>query len=291
MKCPYCGAEEIVKYGLRTLAKGKKQRYGCRGCGKHFSFEEAYANPKLLYFDIETSPIRADVWKAGKTYVNPDFIIQDWFVLAWAAKWVCDDQMHSRVLLPREIKRANDRRIVGHLWNLFDAADVIIGHNSRNFDIKRMNWRFLIHGLRPPSPYKTVDTLQVAKYVFGATSNKLDFLTKQLGLNGKMQHTPDLWQRCMNGDSEALRTMREYNEIDVLEGESLYLKMRPFMRNHPNMGLYYETEELRCRNCGMTTVDKIGKYHTPAQTYIAWRCKCGAVGRTEERLPGKELLK
>jgi len=288
MICPTCGSNRSrgarTDKGIRKLfPDNNANRRQCVKCGRIWKLYEK--NPKLLYFDIETAPVVAYTWGAHKQYINPDNIIDDWFIMAWAAKWVCTSSMFSHVVSVREVKNCDDSRIIKPLWDLFNEADIIIGHNSDRFDIKRMNWRWAMHDYKPPRPYKTVDTLKAARSVWGATSNKLDFLTKQLGLNGKLETQKGLFHKCKEGDAKALRELRKYNEIDVLEGESLYLKVRPWMKHHPNMGLYYETNQERCKNCGGTDLDydRNKPVVTTANTYVCWTCvNCGAHGRTPE---------
>lgn len=283
MICPTCGKDNSTKAGWSIFKDSREQRYRCKSCGR--KWKNIGKNPKLLYFDIETAPIVAYTWGAHKQYINPSNIIEDWFVMAWAAKWVCTSSMFSYVVNVKEVKNCDDSRIIKPLWDLFNQADIIIGHNSDRFDIKRMNWRWAMHNYTPPRPYKTVDTLKAARSVWGATSNKLDYLTKNLGLNGKMETQSGLFWKCKEGDAQALRELRKYNEIDVLEGESLYLKVRPWMKNHPNMGLYYETDTSRCKNCGSTDLDydRLMPVVTAANVYVCWTCiNCGANGRTPE---------
>ena len=146
-----------------------------------------------------------------------------------------------------------------------------------------MNWRWMVHGYKPPKPYKTVDTLKELRKVAAPTSRSLDYVTKALHMNGKMKHRPELFQECKQGKGEALRELRKYNEIDVLEGESLYLYIRPWMKSHPNMGLYYQDEKERCRNCGSVDLDYDDKHpvHTTVNSFVCWTCNtCGAHGRT-----------
>jgi len=281
MICPTCGADDSRQAGWSILKDSRNKRHKCKQCGRVWAIAER--QPKLLYFDIETSPVKTWTWGAHKRYINPDDIIEDWFVMGWAAKWVCTSSMFSYVVNTKEVKKCDDRRIMKPLWDLFNEADVIIGHNSDRFDIKRVNWRWAIHGYKPPRPYKTVDTLKAVRSVWGATSNKLDYLTKHLGLDGKMETQKGLFKKCREGDGAALRELRRYNEVDVLEGESLYLKVRPWMKNHPNMGLYYETNQARCKNCGSQDldIDENETVKTAVNSYYCWVCvNCGANGRT-----------
>ena len=289
MNCPSCGnsrSRTARSSGVKGLfPNSNANERQCTKCGR--KWKEYEKNPRLLYFDIETAPVRieADVWDIWDVHIRPENVKEDWFVLGWAAKWVCHSYIYSYVLRPSEAKKGNDKRILKPLWDLFNQADIIIGHNVDRFDVKKMNWRWIVNDFEPPMPYKTVDTLKELAKVAAPTSKSLDFVTKALNLNGKMKHRSGLFKECKAGDGNALRELRQYNEVDVTEGESLYLKLRPWMKSHPNMGLYYEDTEERCRNCGSTDLDYDREHpvRTSVNSFVCWTCKvCGAHGRTPE---------
>ena len=291
--CPSCGsdknrASKKPKGIKRLFPESNADERQCTSCGRKWKLYEK--NPKLLYLDIETSKIRVtkDIWP-DQLYEGvrfyPDDIEQDWFVMGWVAKWVCTSYVYSYIVRPSEAKKRNDARILKPLWDLFNQADIIAGHNSNKFDIKKVNWRWMVHGYTPPKPYKQIDTLVEMRKIANPTSKALDYLTKALHMNGKLKHDPDLFDKCMAGDGPSLRQLREYNEVDVSEGESLLLKIRPWMKNPPNMGLYYEGDDERCKNCGSVDLDYDRKNPviTSANAYVCWTCKtCGAHGRTPE---------
>ena len=286
MNCPTCGSNKSRK---ALVKKGKKKLFPqlnlderqCTQCGRTWSIYGR--NPKLLYFDIELSHTIYSLWGCGKQYVSSKRIKKDWIVLSYAAKWVCTDSLFSKVMRPREIKNWDDKRLVKGLWDLFNQADIIIGHNLNGFDIKKMNWRFEMCGLGVTTPYRVVDTLTIARRVFGSPAD-LNYLAKRFDLNGgKNPMCEDDWDRCEAGDPEALRKMREYNENDVIIGEGVYLRLRKWDKYHPNMGLYYETNKARCKNCGSwdLDIDYNNTVTTSANTWACWTCKnCGACGRS-----------
>jgi len=88
-----------------------------------------------------------------------------------------------------------------------------------------------------------------------------------------------LWKSCLNGDKEALDKMREYNINDVLILEENYLRVRPWIKNHPNIGLFVDNNKLTCANCGSTNLVKANSnYTTTVNSYETYRCKnCGAI--------------
>ena len=88
---------------------------------------------------------------------------------------------------------------------ILDEADIIIAHNGDRFDLRKIKARFLSNGIMPPMPYKTIDTLKVARKEFALTSNKQDYITKLLGVQEKLDTDFQLWVDCMDGYIDALK--------------------------------------------------------------------------------------
>ena len=201
-------------------------------------------------------------------------------------------------LKPKEIKDANDKRIIQGLWNLFDEADVIVAHNLDKFDEKRSKTRFLKHELGLPSPYSKVDTLKVARRNFNIISNRLDYIGKNfLGIGGKLDTPRGLWQAVDNCEDGAMDTMVEYCERDVTLLEDVYLHLRPYHRQHPNIALMEEDNgEMRCKTCASSELTECGEHKTMVAAYTAYRCgDCGSIsyGRKTQidRDHAKNILK
>jgi len=162
--------------------------------------------------------------------------------LSFAYKWLGEKKIHVHALPDYPAYKRDkecDSDLTAQLWELFDRADIVVAHNGDRFDIRKSNARFLAHGFIPPSPYKSVDTLKLAKKHFRFDSNKLDDLGKYLGVGRKLPHTgPHLWFGCMGGDPKAWALMRRYNAQDVALLERVYLKLRPWATTHPNLSHY-----------------------------------------------------
>ena len=248
-------------------------------------------NVKVLLLDIETAPILASIWRLWKQSVNQTQVESDWFCLTWAAKWLFDTKVYSDKLTPEEVEDENDGRIMKEIWNLVDEADIIITHNGDMFDLPRLNTRFLIHRFPPPSPYQSVDTLKAAKKSFAFSSNKLDYINEILNLNGKVEHNGfSLWRRCMKGEPAALREMEAYNRNDVNILEELYLELRPWIKGHPNIGIYSDENQSACPICGSPEIRKEkGAYRTAVSVFEVFRCqKCKGIGRFRKTIVPKE---
>jgi uncharacterized Zn finger protein len=91
-----------------------------------------------------------------------------------------------------------------------------------------------------------------------------------------------LWEKCYKGDKQALDTMEEYNIGDVRILEETYLRIRAWIKPHPNLGLFILDEHgEHCPSCGSHELQEQGKqYVTTANKYVQLRCvNCGSVGR------------
>lgn len=237
--------------------------------------------PKVLIFDIETSPMETYVWRLGKQYVGPDNVIKDWSILSWSAKWLFQPDVMSAVVTTQEAKDRTEESIIHGIWNLLDQADIIIAHNGKRFDTPKLNTKFILHGFNPPRPYQEIDTKQAAYKHFDFASTSLKFLNRLFNLEQKFETTYGLWVRAVNGDASALKEMVEYNAQDVVALEELYLMLRPWIKSHPNMNLYVNTDKSVCPNCGFLDLHWNGTYVTPAGKYKSFRCAdCGAIGRS-----------
>lgn len=232
-------------------------------------------SPRVLFFDIENAPSLGwfyDLWKEGNIVGTKS----DQYFLSVAYKFLGDKKVRSFSLPDFKGYKPgseNDKALVKELWKLFDEADIIIAHNGDRFDIRKTNARFAYYNLPPPSPYKTIDTLKVAKRYFNFVSYKLDNLGDHLGYGRKIVHTGfDLWQGCMNGDPKAWKHMVKYNKRDVELLEKIYLHLRPWITNHPNLGVLLN-ESHACPACGSTDLMKMGTDMTQTGRVQQYQCK------------------
>ncbi len=96
-----------------------------------------------------------------------------------------------------------------------------------------------------------------------------------------METNFELWKNCVAGDEQALKYMQDYNVGDVETLEEVYLKLRPWIKSHPNLGLYLESDGPICPNCGSDELHWTDKYYyTQTGKYQTFRCQCGAYGRS-----------
>ena len=273
MVCPHCTGTYCRKKGIRN----KKQRAKCLSCKRQFCYplDESPSKPnqfaKILIFDIETSLMKVFVWGLYKQFIPHTNIIDDWYVISWAAKWLYDDEVQSDVLKSEEAINRDDSRVLESMWNLLNEADIVIAHNGDRFDLRKLNWRFINNEMDPPTPFRSIDTLKIARKEFAAPSYKLDFLTKNFGLHTKLTTDFQLWVDCMEGDKDRLGEMSTYNKRDVVALEDVYLKIRPYIKNHPNLGVLADMDI--CSNCGSEHIEETDSvYLTSSNKFIVYRC-------------------
>lgn len=235
-------------------------------------------NQKILLFDIENSPNTAYVWGLWEQTISNDMVKSPWYMLCWSAKWLDDKKIYSSALIdfPKAYNKdsENDKEILKVLWKLLNEADIVIGHNCKNFDVRKSNARFIMNGMTPPSPYKVIDTLEVARKYFFFTSNKLDNLGKYLKVGQKIETGGfKLWQQCMQGNKQAWHKMVTYCKNDVILLEKIYKKLLPYIQNHPNLAVYLDDETMICPKCGSKNIKKEGYTYTTIGKYQQYSCK------------------
>jgi hypothetical protein len=181
--------------------------------------------------------------------------------------------------------------MVKKAWELLDEADAVIHYNGVKFDLPTLNREFLMLGMTPPTPYVSIDLYTTVRSKFRFVSNKLDFVCRELGIGAKTQHKGfRLWTGCMDGDPDSLATMEEYNIQDIALLTPLYTRLRPWIRNHPNVALYDENvlsedgtsplERRSCTKCGSLNLQSRGYKATTTQVYRQFRCNdCGSWSR------------
>ena len=230
---------------------------------------------KILIYDLEVSPILGwtySLWDARVIKVE-----RQAFIMSVSYRWYGEKKIHHESLAGNPSLGYDDcdKGLVRIIRDLFDDADIVVAHNANRFDNKVATAAFLRHDLTPPSPYKTVDTLRVARGISKFPSNSLDSLCETFGIGRKSTTTHrELWHACLQGDAKAWDKMRIYNNQDVELLTKLYEKFLPYIRNHPNLGDITRVDGA-CPKCGKTDLDKRGfnDARIPKQRY---RCKnCG----------------
>lgn len=254
------------------------------------------SNPKVILLDIETSPIMGYTWSTFDANVLK--ILEPSKILSVSWK-----ELHSPTVNVKAISDysgykkgvIDDTKLVKEIWKVLDEADVVVAHHGDRFDLPKLNARFVWYGLNAPSIYKTIDTKKVASRYFKFDSNSLNNLGSYLNLGKKVENGGfDLWVRCIAGDKEAWALMKDYNKQDVVLLEKVYLKLRPYIENHPNLNLLSDKPkgDISCPTCQSSNVTKRG--FSTTLTGRKQRYQCGDCGSWSsgsfERVTNKQAI-
>jgi len=251
------------------------------------------SKPKILYLDIETAPILGYVWGLWDNNLALNQVKKDWFILSFSAKWA--DDPSNKIIYRDQRNQKNiedDSSLLKEIWNLLNECDIIVTQNGKRFDSKKINARFILNGMKPPAPYKHIDTHQIAKKHFGFTSTKLEYMSEKLCSKYKKQkHAKfsgfELWRECLSNNPEAWKEMEKYNKYDVLSLQELHEKLSPW-DNSINFNLYHDGVDHVC-NCGSKKLVKRGFAYTKVGKFRRFVCKvCGTWSKSSKNLFTKE---
>lgn len=239
---------------------------------------------KILFIDIETRPSIAYTWGLWNVNIGIDQIIEPGRMICWAAKWYGSDE----TMFSSEWDDGAEA-MVQKAWKLLDEADIIVHFYGSRFDIPHLNAEFLKHGLTPPSPFKQVDLKTAVSKTFRFPSNKLQFVSQVLGLEGKEEHEGfKLWSKVIDGDKDAQKRMETYNIRDTVLLEEVYEILLPWLPNHPHRHLYEGQGD--CPRCGHDEVFTSGYSYTRLSKFVQYKCEaCGSFFRSGKRLEGAKI--
>ena len=244
--------------------------------------------PRICFYDIETSLAKSYHFQQWKVNLSQKQKIQESHLLSHAWAWG-DGEVTGSILTREEMLAHDPERLVLECWSLLDNCDILVAHNGKRFDVKKVNGYFLQYGMPPPSPYRVIDTLLIAKQKFALPFNSLAYLAEFLGVEQKIDTGGvDLWIQCDQGNQEALDKMNEYCMGDIITLRGVYNRLIGWSNDGVNLALYSD-HGASCPHCSSDDVSVIqGKYaHTVARKYQVYRCEdCGAVLRSN-RMEGK----
>lgn len=242
---------------------------------------------RILYYDIETTNLS---WlvnsyspKLYSNYLSHKDLVRDQTILSVAWNWFHEgDRVHCVSIKPSD--PFNDKGVVSHFHSIMQQADIVIGHNSDNFDFKKLNGKFIKYRLDPIffEPRHNIDTLKLARKYIGTPYKNLEYLCKEYEL-GSQKEDPPNWKLVMEGDEDEIRKMRQYNKSDILAGKELYLLFRPYHKHHPDVAAIQDLRDvagvkiLACKHCGdPNNLIQNGNYYNRARTKKKKRYQCNS---------------
>lgn len=226
---------------------------------------------RRLFMDIETSPNVVLSWRIGfKINLEHSNILRERAIICIGYKWEGEKQVYAL----RWDENQDDKVMLENFLKIANEADEIVMHNGDKFDLPWVKTRCLFHGLNPFPSYKTVDTLQWARRKFYFNSNKLDYIAKFLGLEGKIKTEYNLWKSIVLDKSDAsMNMMLDYCKKDVSLLEMVWKKLCLAVPHKTHVGVLSGAEKWTCPHCGSKNV-KLNKTRVTSNGTIQYQMKC-----------------
>ena len=224
-------------------------------------------NHRRLYLDAETSPNIVTTWAAGfKKTIPYQNIIKERALICVCYKWEGERKVHALTWDSNQC----DKKLLETMVPILNEATEVVGHNGDNFDIKWLRTRCLFHDLDMYPVYTSVDTLKLARRYFLLNSNRMDYITKFLGFEGKIKTDYQLWsdillQKC----PKAMRKMVSYCKNDVLLLEKMFGRMNKYVPAKTTIAKRIS----HCPECGSDNVN-VSKHRTTVQGYKKVQFQC-----------------
>ena len=234
--------------------------------------------PKILYFDIETTNFKADFGE----------------VLMMGYRWHHEDEYH--LLKTNDYEGWEDLNIEDKdyyvLQDIFDVisqADVLVGHYSKRFDHTFIQSRCIKQGLPviPNPPH--IDTWHIARYQLALGRNSMKNIAKFLDCDDQKDSVEKyIWRRVNCYDEEAIDIIAEYCLQDVRTQYAMTQKLMPLATHLPNMNVLTNEEKYRCPGCGGDNIQKRGFHFTKINKFQRYQCQdCGKWCRGRKTLTPK----
>lgn len=125
-------------------------------------------------------------------------------------------------------------------------ADAVVTWYGKGFDERALRTRFIDAGLPPLPDVPHIDLWATARFRLKLSSNRLASVQDFLQLKtSKTPLTKRVWRRAQAGHVPSIRYIVEHCRRDVEVLEEAYMKLRPYVKNHPRVA-----GMAPCRVCG-----------------------------------------
>jgi len=246
--------------------------------------------PRILIFDLEVSTKIVHTYQMWDTNISPSQVIDDFYILAYSAKFVGEDTIHY---MDTRYSPKCDLVALEGLSHLINQATHLCGHNLQRFDLPTLRARMIQRGVAPIPELPVIDTLKIAKRLFKFTSNKLSELAKYLGCDEQKDTHSDfpgitLFTEAMAGNMAAFEAMEKYCKQDSVVTEKILAKLAPW---EPNLNFQSNYQRVVC-SCGNEKFFKNGLKYTRSGAFQILRCdKCQKCFVDKSNLIDKDVRK
>lgn len=231
---------------------------------------------RILFYDIETTPLLAYIWRPGKQFVGHKQLYKGMNMNNIICITYCWNDGKKAKALIWDHENKDCSKIVAEFDELVKQADITIGKNSDRFDIKHINTQRMLHKLPPfPEWSDTKDDLekQMRKY-FALPSQSLDYISAQLGYGGKIrmefQDWIDIMEDTKGRGKKALKKMVKYGLKDIVDTRAIWNRLEKYFKPRFNMATHLKG--IVCVHCGSKSIKKNGTRVAGKSTYQNYYC-------------------
>lgn len=221
-----------------------------------------------------------------KRYIRHEETIREPRTTIVCAKWYD----RPEIITLAEWDRGGRGRFLARVHALMSRADIIVGHNIMGADIPWLEGDLYFPrighkhrpNLPPLPPFKTVDTLKVARqFKSGVPFKSLNALCQILEIPAKTDaYDRAAMERAVAGSAEDRARLTAYCAGDVVATQGLYDWLRPHIKNHPALFVDGKDKLTVCNRCGHDTEPIARRYVASVLSYSMRKCaSCGAYSR------------
>lgn len=216
--------------------------------------------PKILFWDVETKPVKFWGWRTGKQYLSHDQIVkgEKFDLICICYKWAHEKKVNE---LHWNLKTQDSTKMIEEFTKIIESADIAVAHNADKFDVKQFNTQRLLKGLSPVAWPISDDTLKAFRRYFAFPSYSLDYISNLLEGKGKDRMCFQDWIDIVeNKDPVALLKMIKYCKKDVSLLSKVYEKAKKFFKPKFHVGVINGlSKNDSCPSCGSLRSESKGK--------------------------------
>jgi len=228
--------------------------------------------PNILFYDIETTPMRIWTFSLGKTILSHKQIVKGdkLDIICICYKWAHQSKPHK---LHWGYYKQDSKKMIEDFDKIIKKADVAIAQNGDRFDVRHINTQRMLHDL-PPMPdwrLRTDDLLKQMRKYFYFPSYSLDYVSKLLLGQGKVKMELEDWTDILEKkDKKKFNKMIDYCAKDVTDMEKIWNRLKSHIIPKFNYSAYQGI--MSCRVCGSEQVKKHGSRTQGKTRYIKFEC-------------------
>ena len=231
------------------------------------------ADHSLIYFDIETRPMKAWIWQLGEQQVHHGQIAEESRIIT--IQWMFEgDKQVSYLTWDKD---QDDAAMLEKFSQIMQNVKVAISQNGRSFDHKVLRWRLNVANLTPLREVEIIDVLTLSRQAFRPPSHKLDYRSKLYGFGGKIRMEMQDWIDVVENKPGALEKMIKYGCKDIPDLRSIFWKELPYYASLPTSLatlLYPKVQEAKdfCPLCASKRQRKFDVYPTKSGNKAMMKC-------------------